>query len=59
VHYLDGRFVKYDTYGHFPSHLVWWSEGLAEYISKGDNSVKALKLLAKTDNKVAVACAVR
>jgi len=48
VHYLDGRFVKYDTFGHFPDSLVWWSEGLAEYISKGDNNPKALKLMAKT-----------
>lgn len=49
VHYLDGRFVKYDTFNHFPSHLVWWSEGLAEYISKGDNNPKAAKLLRDTE----------
>jgi microbial collagenase len=51
VHYLDGRFLKYDTFNHFPSHLVWWSEGLAEYISKGDNNPKAFKLLNKTEQK--------
>lgn len=45
VHYLDGRFIKYDTFNHFPSHLVWWSEGLAEYISKGDKNPKAFKML--------------
>jgi len=45
VHYLDGRFIKYDTFNHFPSHLVWWSEGLAEYISKGDDNPKAFKQL--------------
>jgi len=47
VHYLDGRFIKYDTFNHFPSNLVWWSEGLAEYISKGDENPKAFKLLNK------------
>lgn len=47
VHYLDGRFIKYDTFNHFPSHLVWWSEGLAEYISKGDENPKAFKELNK------------
>ncbi len=48
VHYLDGRFIKYDTYGHFPSHMVWWSEGLAEYIAFGDDNHKTTKLLAET-----------
>ncbi|MBL4942108.1 MAG: collagenase [Colwellia sp.] len=51
VHYLDGRFIKYDTFNHFPSHLVWWSEGLAEYISKGDNNPKAFKLVHETNTK--------
>lgn len=51
VHYLDGRFIKYDTFNHFPSHLVWWSEGLAEYISKGDNNPKAFTLVNETDVK--------
>ncbi|ALO35015.1 collagenase [Colwellia sp. MT41] len=48
VHYLDGRFVKYDTFNHFPSHMVWWSEGLAEYVAKQDNNPKAFKLLNDT-----------
>jgi len=48
VHYLDGRFVKYDTFNHFPSHMVWWSEGLAEYVSKEDDNPKAFKLLNET-----------
>jgi len=51
VHYLDGRFNKYDTFEHFPSHLVWWSEGLAEYIAEGDNNPRAFKHLNKTDPK--------
>lgn len=48
VHYLDGRFLKYDTFNHFPSHLVWWSEGLAEYISKGEKNPRTFKLLNET-----------
>lgn len=51
VHYLDGRFVKKGSFGYFPEQLVWWSEGLAEYIAKQDNNDRALKLLAKTDQK--------
>lgn len=48
IHYLDGRFVKYDTFNHFPSHMVWWSEGLAEYISKEDVNPKTFKLVNET-----------
>ena len=51
VHYLDGRFVKYGTFGHYPSHLVWWSEGLAEYISVQKQNKKAFALLNKTPQK--------
>ncbi|MGI2261299.1 collagenase [Shewanella sp. GXUN23E] len=45
VHYLDGRYVKYAGFEHFPSHLVWWAEGLAEYISKGNDNPKAVALI--------------
>lgn len=48
VHYLDGRYVKYGTYGHFPSHLVWWSEGLAEYVALQQNNNGAFALLNDT-----------
>ena len=51
VHYLDGRFVKYDTFNHFPSHMVWWSEGLAEYVANEDNNPKAFKLVNDTEAK--------
>lgn len=51
VHYLDGRFLKYDTFNHFPSNLVWWSEGLAEYISQGDKNPKAFKLVNETEQE--------
>ncbi|SET08876.1 collagenase [Thalassotalea agarivorans] len=49
VHYLDGRFVKYGTFGHFPSHLVWWSEGIAEYISKQNANKRSFALLRKKE----------
>jgi microbial collagenase len=51
VHYLDGRFVKFGTFGHYPSHLVWWSEGLAEYISVQKQNKKAFELLNKKEQK--------
>lgn len=51
VHYLDGRFVKFGTFGHYPSHLVWWSEGLAEYISVQKQNKKAFELLNKSEQK--------
>lgn len=42
VHYLDGRF---DLYGDFARSTrqatVWWIEGLAEYVSKGNDNPKA------------------
>lgn len=49
VHYLDGRFIKYDTFNHFPSNMVWWSEGLAEYIAQADDNPKAFKVLLDTN----------
>lgn len=36
VHYLDGRFNQYGAFNYFDidtGKSVWWSEGLAEYIS--------------------------
>ncbi|MCW8347941.1 collagenase [Vibrio sp. ZSDZ65] len=42
VHYLDGRF---DMYGNFTTpteKVVWWSEGVAEYISKENDNQAAL-----------------
>lgn len=51
VHYLDGRFIKYDTFNHFPSHMVWWSEGLAEFISKANDNPKAFKVLRDTEQE--------
>ena len=48
IHYLDGRFVSYGPFEHFPAQMVWWSEGLAELIAKGQHNDKARALLAKT-----------
>ncbi|WP_417349386.1 collagenase [Ferrimonas sp.] len=44
IHYLDGRFVKYGGFGHFPEKMVWWAEGMAEYVSKGRDNDQALTL---------------
>ncbi|QSX41897.1 M9 family metallopeptidase [Shewanella cyperi] len=51
VHYLDGRF---DMHGGFSEAMmygsaheestVWWVEGLAEYISQGDDNQKAIDI---------------
>lgn len=51
VHYLDGRFNKYDGFGHFPSHLVWWSEGGAELIAQNKQNTRVAKLLDETAEK--------
>ncbi|WKD48131.1 collagenase [Microbulbifer spongiae] len=48
VHYLDGRFNKRGGFGHFPSHMVWWSEGLANYIAHGDHYDSAERDLRRT-----------
>jgi len=48
VHYLDGRFSKYGSFGHFPSHLVWWSEGLAELVSRQEINPKAYQEAEET-----------
>jgi microbial collagenase len=43
VHYLDGR---YDMYGDFTTATavpdVWWIEGLAEYISRGNDDAESI-----------------
>ncbi|WP_105101565.1 collagenase [Microbulbifer pacificus] len=48
VHYLDGRFNKWGGFGHFPSHMVWWSEGLANYIAHGEDYDSAERDLGST-----------
>ncbi|NRA60859.1 MAG: collagenase [Psychrobium sp.] len=47
VHYLDGRFNLYGGFNHFDSTTgksVWWSEGLAEYISHQNRYDDAITL---------------
>jgi len=51
IHYLDGRFSKYGSFGHFPSHLVWWSEGLAELVSRQDINPKAYQEAKETEKE--------
>ncbi|MCW8875704.1 MAG: collagenase [Kangiellaceae bacterium] len=47
VHYLDGRFDLKGNFSDYPSNTVWWSEGLAEYISKKDENNGAVGLISK------------
>ncbi len=42
VHYLDGRFDLYGDFNHPTEKVVWWSEGIAEYIAKGNNNQDAI-----------------
>ena len=40
VHYLDGRFNMYGPFANYrvnTHNTVWWAEGLAEYVSLGDD----------------------
>ena len=45
VHYLDGRFNLKGNFSDYPTNTVWWSEGMAEYISKEDNNADAIALI--------------
>ncbi|MBU1436211.1 MAG: collagenase [Gammaproteobacteria bacterium] len=42
IHYLDGRFNQWGSFSDQPDNLVWWGEGLAEYLSQPDNNPNAL-----------------
>ncbi|WP_299014129.1 M9 family metallopeptidase [uncultured Photobacterium sp.] len=47
IHYLDGRFNMYGGFGHFKTDgdkSVWWSEGVAEYISHQNRYDEAIKI---------------
>ncbi|ASJ97053.1 M9 family metallopeptidase [Shewanella marisflavi] len=47
VHYLDGRFNLYGGFSHFDidtGKSVWWSEGLAEYISQQNRNDEAIAI---------------
>ena len=45
VHYLDGRFDLKGNFSDYPQTTIWWSEGLAEYISKIDDNSDAVALI--------------
>jgi len=38
VHYLDGRFDLYGDFNAPTEDIVWWSEGIAEYVANQDNN---------------------
>ncbi|GLX79801.1 collagenase [Thalassotalea insulae] len=42
VHYLDGRFDLFGDFSTPTEDVVWWSEGVAEYVSKQDNNQAAI-----------------
>ncbi|MGS0674438.1 collagenase [Shewanella sp. 0m-4] len=47
VHYLDGRFNLYGAFNYFDidtGKSVWWTEGLAEYISKQNRNDGAVDM---------------
>lgn len=47
VHYLDGRFNQYGAFNYFDINTgksVWWSEGLAEYISHQNRYDEAVEI---------------
>ncbi len=44
THYLDGRYIKSGTYGSF-DYNVSWSEGMAEFMSMGQDHTRTLKAL--------------
>lgn len=46
VHYLDGRFNLWGSFSDQAENSVWWSEGLAEYLSQPNNNSNALTAAA-------------
>ncbi|MBT1445760.1 collagenase [Shewanella sp. JM162201] len=48
IHYLEGRFVSYGGFNFYPDSMVWWAEGLAEYLSLGSNNASAVNLALST-----------
>ena len=45
VHYLDGRFDRYDGFNASTTPMTWWTEGIAEYIDKKDDNQAALNTI--------------
>ncbi|MEI5638870.1 MULTISPECIES: collagenase [unclassified Pseudoalteromonas] len=46
VHYLDGRFDLYGDFNAPTQPIVWWSEGVAEYIAKLNDNQAALDTIS-------------
>ncbi|WP_333609542.1 collagenase [Arsukibacterium sp.] len=46
IHYLDGRFNQWGSFNDQPANLVWWGEGLAEYLSQADSNTDAMAAAA-------------
>lgn len=45
VHYLDARFNLYGDFANgLSANTIWWTEGLAEYISNLDDNTRAINL---------------
>ncbi|WP_164852316.1 collagenase [Rheinheimera riviphila] len=42
IHYLDGRYNQWGSFSDQPDNLVWWGEGLAEYLSQPNTNPNAL-----------------
>ena len=42
VHYLDGRFNKWGAFYESPVNLIWWVEGVAEYLSQPAEQSKCI-----------------
>mgnify|MGYP000456689423 CR=1 FL=1 len=47
IHYLDGRYNQWGSFNDQPANSVWWGEGIAEYLSKGDENANALAAAAQ------------
>ena len=45
VHYLDGRFNLYGDFNAPTADIVWWSEGVAEYVSLLEDNSAAIETI--------------
>ncbi|CAM3993813.1 collagenase [Pseudoalteromonas byunsanensis] len=54
VHYLDGRFNLKGNFSDYPQNTVWWSEGLAEYISLKDSNSDAIALINQSGQNLSL-----
>ncbi|PSU41357.1 peptidase M9 [Photobacterium frigidiphilum] len=55
IHYLDGRFNKYGSFNQFRTDTgksVWWSEGLAEYISHQNRYDEAIDFARQRNHRL-------